>query len=287
MSECIAPARVPQGLNVVRRDLRFDFADVNLRTWHPDGLHVAHFFNALSVFFPEGEKFFIDCVRHHADRIRSARLKREVKGFIGQEAMHSREHRRYNDALADAGLPIEVLEGVVKRHLALVRKQAAPADALAATIALEHFTAIMADVLLSDDRLLDGADARLAAVWRWHAIEETEHKAVAYDVYCEAVGTDRAAYVRRVIVMLATSVDFWLRVFRCHLALVRADGALGDLRGWAALFRFLFVSPGGLRKLARPWLQYFRRDFHPWQHDNFHYVEQWTASDAANAPPSA
>jgi predicted metal-dependent hydrolase len=280
MSDATPSARAPEGLNVVRRDLRFDFSDRDLRTWHPAGLHVAHFFNALSIFFPEGEKFFIDSVRHYADRIRSPRLQREVSGFIGQEAMHSREHRHYNEALAAAGLPIAALEAAVKRHLALVRKQDAPANALAATIALEHFTAIMADVLLSDDRLLDGADPRLAEVWRWHAIEETEHKAVAYDVYCEAVGTDRAAYVRRVIVMLVASIDFWLRVFAYHLALVRADGALTDLRGWATLLRFLFVSPGSLRKLVRPWLHYFRRDFHPWQHDNLHHVARWAAANA-------
>lgn len=287
MSESIGTATAPEALNVVRRDLRFDFSDLDLRTWHPGGLHVAHFFNALSIFFPEGEKFFIDSVRHYAERVRSPRLEREVKGFIGQEAMHSREHRRYNEALAEAGLPIEALEEAVKQHLALVRKQGSPENELAATIALEHFTAIMADVLLSDDRMLDGADPRMAAVWRWHAIEETEHKAVAYDVYCAAVGTDRAAYVRRAIVMLATSVDFWLRVFRYHWVLVRADGAASDLRGWWKLFRFLFVSPGGMRKLVRPWLQYFRRDFHPWQHDNFHYVERWTAGYAENGQPSA
>jgi uncharacterized protein len=287
MSAANEPTHAPEALNVVRRDLRFDFSDCDLRTWHPEGLHVAHFFNALSIFFPEGERFFIDAVRHYADRIRSPKLQREVKGFIGQEAMHSREHRHYNEALAEAGLPIERLEKMVTDHLALVRSRGAHADALAATIALEHFTAIMADVLLSDDRLLAGADPRMAEVWRWHAIEETEHKAVAYDVYSEAVGTDTAAYLRRTIVMLVTTIDFWARVLVYHFALVRADGALRDWRGWWKLFRFLFVAPGGMRKLVRPWLQYFRRDFHPWQHDNFHYVERWTEAYANNAQPTA
>ena len=277
-----AVAQGPEALDIVRRDLRFDLADCDLRSWHPEGLHVAHFFNALSIFFPEGEKFFIDSVRHFRDRIRSPKLAQQVKGFVGQEAMHSREHRRYNEALAAAGLPVEQLEAGVKAHLAFVRKHRSAEDALAATIALEHFTAIMADALLSENGILDHADPRMASVWRWHAIEETEHKAVAYDVYHEALGTGRAAYVRRVIVMLLTTVDFWLRVFRYHFALVRADGAVRDVRGWWKLFRFLWISPGGMRKLARPWLDYFRRDFHPWQHDNFHYVQSWTATYAAN-----
>jgi predicted metal-dependent hydrolase len=267
----------PEALDIVRRDLRFELSDCDLRHWHPEGLHVAHFFNALSIFFPEGEKFFIDSVRHFSARVRSRKLEREVNGFIGQEAMHSREHRRYNEALAAAGLPIERLEGGVKAHLAFVRKHRSAAEALAATIALEHFTAIMADVLLSEDSILAKADPRLAAVWRWHAIEETEHKAVAYDVYEEVFGTGRAAYARRVIVMLLTTVDFWLRVFRYHFALVRADGAALNVRGWWKLFRFLWISPGAMRRLVRPWLHYFRRDFHPWQHDNFHFVQRWVA----------
>jgi hypothetical protein len=277
----------PEELEVVRRDLRFDFAECDLRTWHPEGLHVAHFFNALSIFFPEGEKFFIDSVRHYRKKVHSPKLEQEVKGFIGQEAMHSREHRNYNEALAAAGLPVERLEDSVKAHLAFVRTHRSPEDHLAATIALEHFTAIMADMLLSDDRLLAGADPRMAAVWRWHAIEETEHKAVAYDVYREALGSGRAAYARRVLVMLLATVDFWLRVFRFHFALVRADGAALDLRGWWKVFRFLWIKPGGLRKLARPWLDYFRRDFHPWQHDNFHFVQRWTAAYAASGQAPA
>ena len=80
--------------SIDRRDIKFPLEGVDLRTWHPEGLHVAHFFNALSLFFPEGEAFFIDAVRHHADRVRSPELAAAVEGFCGQEAMHGREHRR-------------------------------------------------------------------------------------------------------------------------------------------------------------------------------------------------
>jgi predicted metal-dependent hydrolase len=76
--------------------------------------------------------------------------------------------------------------------------------------------------------------------------------------------------------MLVTTVIFWVLVFRYHFRLVRADGIAGDLKGWGSLFRFLWVSPGALR-LFRPWLDYFRRDFHPWQHDNLAHVERWKA----------
>jgi uncharacterized protein len=271
-----------EALEVVRRDLRFDVDACDLRTWHPAGLHVTHFFNALSVFFPEGEKFFIESVRHYRDRIRSPQLAHEVAGFIGQEAMHGREHRRYNEALAEAGLPVDELETALKRFLSSVRADRSAEDALAATIALEHFTAILANGLLTDDRMLEGSDPRIAALWRWHAIEETEHKAVAYDVYEEVTRGDRLAFARRAGVMLHATVSFWTRVFWYHFRLVRADGAAGDLRGWWSLVRFLFVSPGSLRKLTGPWLAYFRPGFHPWQHDNSPLVARWKALYEAN-----
>jgi predicted metal-dependent hydrolase len=273
-------SRTPESVQVVRRDIRFDLDTADLRSWHPEGLHVAHFFNALSIFFPEGEKFFIDSVRHYRDQIESPSLLDDVQGFVGQEAMHSREHRRYNAALERMGFPIAELEGRVKDYLETVRERTNPEERLAVTIALEHFTAIMAHTLLSDERLLADADPHLAAIWRWHAVEETEHKAVAYDVYRAAVGEGTRAWVQRSVIMLIVTIDFWLRVLRYHFRLVRADGALGDLGGWWRLFRWLWLSPGGMRQLVRPWLAYFRRGFHPWQHDNSNHVERWKAAYA-------
>src|SRR5688500_17184178 len=117
MEDHMAQASAPESVQVERRDIRFDLDAADLRSWHPEGLHVAHFFNALSIFFPEGEKFFIDSVRHFRDRIDSPALQRDVKGFVGQEAMHSREHRRYNAALERLGLPVEKLEEKVKDYL--------------------------------------------------------------------------------------------------------------------------------------------------------------------------
>src|SRR3546814_16965350 len=57
---------------------------------------------------------------------------------------------------------------------------------LAATCALEHFTATLANAILADPAHLAGADAEAQRMWRWHAIEEIEHKAVAYDTWVHA-----------------------------------------------------------------------------------------------------
>jgi uncharacterized protein len=277
----------PAAMDIPKRDLRFDLEGVDLRRWHSRGLHVSHFYNALSIFFPEGEAFFIDAVRHYADRVRSPNLREELAGFLGQEAMHSREHRRYNAALAAAGIPVKELEGKVVAHLDFVRANAPAIEQLAATIALEHFTAIMADVMLSDDRHLAGADPRMAAIWRWHAIEETEHKAVAFDVYREIAGEGFGAWLRRSTVMLFTTRDFWSRVLRYHFRLVREHGGTWDLRGWAELVSFLWIRPGGMWRMWWNWASYFRPSFHPWDHDNREHVERWKAArPAAGGAPA-
>lgn len=274
-------------LDIVKRDIRFDLEETDIRHWHPQGLHVSQFFNALSIFFPEGESFFIDAVLHFKDRIKDPKLAEQVKGFLGQEAMHSREHRRYNRALTQAGLPAKELEDWLIRRLDFVRKYATPEEHLAVTIALEHFTAIMAHEVLSDPKILEGADPRMAAIWRWHAIEETEHKAVAYDVYRDVLGENGLAYWRRARVMVMTTITFWSFVFLYHLRLVRADNAATDVRGWWKLFRWMWIYPGNMRNLVRPWLDYFRRDFHPWQQDNHEYVEAWKAEyEAAGVAPA-
>src|SRR5256885_4428190 len=200
---------------VQQRDIHFDVAGLTPATWHPRGAHVSHWFNAMSIFFPEGEKFFIASVRKHQERVTDERLREDVKGFIGQEAMHGREHRVYNAWLAQHGYPVDKLEQGVIDLLAFTTRWTPRGSQLASTLALEHLTAIMADNLLGDPRVLEGVDPRISALWRWHAIEETEHKAVAFDVYRAAYGGIRG-YLRRVIVFFFTCVQFWFMVFRYH-----------------------------------------------------------------------
>lgn len=267
---------------VKQRDIHFPIAGLELRDWHPMGPFISQYFNAMSLFFPEGEQFFIDTVRYYRDkgRIKDPKLLEEVKGFIGQEAMHGREHRAYNEALAAAGYPAQELEAKAVALLNFGRKVLPRADQLASTIALEHFTAIMAEVLLTHSETLEGAPPQMAALWRWHAIEETEHKAVAYDVY-QAVKGGLRGYLRRCLVMLSVSALFIWQTLYTHFQLLKHDGLHRDWRGWRVFLRFLFIYPGALRKIALPWLGYFKPGFHPWQHDNRHHVERWKAENIA------
>ena len=259
----------------VRRDLKFRLGDDQVTRWNWHGnLHVTQYFNTLSLFFPEGERFFIDSVRAYRDRVKdNPELSEAVRAFIGQEAMHGREHDEYNDKLQAAGVPVKSQERVVTRLLKTVQRTLPTRMQLAATIALEHYTAILADILLREPELLEGADEKYAALWRWHALEETEHKAVAFDLYEAVFGRGPVAYAERTFAMLLATVIFLSLLYPFYFENVRRKGGLFDLKGWWSSVQLQFGRPGALRKVFPAWLDWFRPGFHPWDHDNRHFLE--------------
>lgn len=253
------------------RNLKFRIGPNVPRHWHGGRKSVTIFFNNLSIFFPEGERFFIKSVKAFAKRVRDPKLLEDAKAFYAQEGVHSREHVRYNEMLAAQGYPVEALERRVTRILTRATKTLPKRFHLAATAALEHFTALMANILLNDPRLLEGAHPAMAALWRWHAAEENEHKAVAYDVYQQVGGN----YPERVVVMAVASVIFWALVLEQQYRLMKVDGIEADPKEWAALVRFLFIEPGGMQQMIREYFTYYKPGFHPWDLDNTHLLEAW------------
>ncbi len=258
----------------VRRNLEFHLPKERISDWHREGVHVSHFYNCMSVFFPDGERFFIDSVRHYRDRIEDPELKEQVRGFIGQEAMHGREHEEYNEAMEAKGLPIKNTERRVLALLNWFRRNSPKSMQLAGTVALEHLTAIMADRVLADPRLMAGAEPRFAAIWRWHALEETEHKAVAFDVYQATVGRGLRGYLNRCVALVLSTLIFFAMLIPFHINVVRRDGQLFNLVGWLRVMNELWGGPGLLRKNLLAWFDWFRPGFHPWDHDNRKYLEQ-------------
>ena len=174
------PAVRPAALAIVPRDRRFGAGPSAPRLWHGGRVESTAIYNALSTTFPKGEAFFVDSVRAFRDGA-PPQLAEDIKAFTTQEVIHSREHDRFNRSAAEAGYDLSTLDERVELRLAIGRGRP-PVVNLAATMALEHFTAIFAHQLLADPRHLDGADPEIAELWRWHAAEEIEHKAVAYDV---------------------------------------------------------------------------------------------------------
>ena len=285
-----------------RRDLQFKLPAERVTDWHPMGEQVSLFIDTLSLFFPHGERFFIDSLRHYRDNgsIDDPELQQAVRAFIGQEAMHGREHDAFNALLDQAGLPAQRLEARVKRLLDTLQNVLPPSMQLSATCALEHWTAMMGSQLLENPEMFDGAEPRFRDMHMWHAMEEVEHKGVAFDAYRAVVGTGvKAEAIRALGLVLATAI-FWPLVFEFHAEMARAHrgnkttkagrkpkrriGLRKRLKAAATLAQFTVGNqPGFLRQLIPEYLSYFRPGFHPWDKDNRHLLDKIDALEARYA----
>ena len=188
--------------------------------------------------------------------------------------MHGREHEEYNDLLAQAGFPIPRMEGRVNSVLEWGKKKLPAISLLSATIALEHFTAIMADRLLRKPEMIASADPRMVALWRWHALEETEHKAVAFDVYRSVRKPSAKNYITRSSGLLIATVIFLGFAHAYQRELVNADKTIGRWDGMGNYLRFMLGKGGFVRDMAGPWFDYLKPGFHPWDHDNRHFLAE-------------
>ena len=269
--ETVTPEPEPKRLDAIVRNLRFEIDETVPRYWHGGRKSVSAFFDNLSVFFPVGERFFVKSVRAHQSFVKDERLAHEVRAFSGQEGIHAREHERYNEMLVRHGYPVVEMEKRVEATLTRVSKRAPEISQLAVTCALEHFTALLGQMLLNDPRLLEGAHPAMVALWRWHAAEENEHRALAYDVYLAAGGE----YPRRVLAMVGATAIFWTKVIEQQVKMMRTDGIAGSFAEWRALGRFLFVEPGGMLPVLRHYFEYYRPDFHPLDIDCTELLEAW------------
>jgi predicted metal-dependent hydrolase len=272
----------PADLTITPRDRRFGREAATPRLWHGGRVEATAIYNALSSTFPVGEAYFVEsvrAVRHGAP----PKLAEEIKAFTTQEAIHSREHDAFNKRAAEAGYDLSKLERRVEERLAVARARG-PIPNVAATMALEHFTAILAHQLLANPAHLEGADSETAELWRWHACEEIEHKGVAYDTWLWAT-RDWPRFKRwkvKAKVMLYVTRNFLVDRTAGSLELMRQDGVTGA-RAWWLLLTYLWIRPAMFRKIAGAWFKYFLPGFHPWNEDDRHLLRAYDTS-ARDAP---
>ncbi|RJF85984.1 metal-dependent hydrolase [Sphingomonas cavernae] len=259
--------KTPTNLTITPRDRRFGRGSAQTRWWLGGDPIATAFYNALSVTFPRGEAFFVESVRAHRDGV-PPKLEKEINAFIKQEVNHSREHVSFNKRVTEAGYQIKHLEQVVIDSLEMTKGRPQILN-LAVTMALEHYTAIMAQQMLADDRVFKGADPELVRMWRWHAMEEIEHKGVAYDTWLHATkGWSRwKRWKVKSLMMLLVSKNFWINRLKGMAYLLKQDGIEGTGM-WLRIAWFLLGKPGALRRLLPAWSAFFLPGFHPWNHDD-------------------
>jgi uncharacterized protein len=269
---------------ILRRRVSIDFAGGNAGAWSGRNTGFEDALNALSFAFPIGEAYFINSVRHYLNRIKDPVLREQAERFIYQEAMHSKEHGRANQELKRFHAYGREVERLIVPMLAFSRRFVPRALQLATTCALEHFTAMLADVLLRDQqRFIADSDPPFVALWLWHAVEETEHKAVCFDVYQHVCGKGVCSYLLRVLTMASVSILF-IGVLSIAFTWMRWKKPRGQpaaqTSGMPSLAVLLHDVP------LRMYFDYYRFSFHPWRHDNSHLIDQWKAyyQEFGNAP---
>lgn len=240
------------------------------RYFYGDNATASLFFAMLSGFFPPGERFFMESVRHFRELITNETLKAEVSGFMGQEAIHGREHDRLNALFTMHGFDMSIPERTVKIGLSLFEKLPASTQ-LAATTFMEHFTASLAERLLTDEQFCSRADAEMIRIWQWHALEELEHKSVSYDVY-NVVGN---SHLERLVVC-GLSVAVLVPVLAVSWGwMVAKEGKLGNVGDNLKGLNMLFGKKGFVSGILPQMPLFGRKNFHPKKHDTTALEELW------------
>jgi uncharacterized protein len=276
----------PGDLAITPRDRRFGREAAHKRWWLGGDPIGSSLFTALSVTFPQGEAMFIEAVKAHRDGV-PPKLAGEIRAFVQQEVIHSREHVVFNKKIAETGYDLSELFAEVGQVMAMI-KERPPIVNLAATIALEHYTAVLAQLFLKDPSIFDGADPEWADMWRWHAIEEIEHKGVAYDTWLHATRSwsPWRRWKLKTKMMAIITIMFWYKRIKGMKILLAQDG----LTGWrinARIAWYMLGNPGLLRRIALPWAAYFLPGFHPWNHDDRALIGKYDSDYADAKMPSS
>ena len=272
------------------RRMDFDF-DTVPEYWMNKSAGLTHFMTALSALFPAGEKFFIDsvrAVRQHPSIKDNQELQREISAFIGQEAMHTQEHVGFNASAQKFGHDVDRLDRITDRVIQSTRKVftflGKPVGItqemvdLTATTALEHFTATIASQLLVNPYIQElMTDETMKTMWLWHAIEENEHKAVAYDVFEGVFGRGLKAYALRTGSLVTAIATLFVVQSYFVLRLLQDDKQL-NLTSLKDIYIYAYSpSKGVITGMTKEMLVYFRPRFHPNDLDTHELLVSWKA----------
>ena len=243
-------------MTMIKRNPSFELQKHLSSNWANDDAFLTAVFNALSISFPKGEKFFMNSVRAFKDEV-NIEISEEIRMFCLQEATHTREHIKYNKLLCELkGYDVEQLESIfVKKLDKCYTDKANNKIRLAVTTAMEHITASIGARILKGT--LIKSDNPVVDMWKWHSLEEIEHKAVAYNVYKAVKGSDR---IIRIVLKLAL-IDMLHANTRVAIKMLRHDKQFWKLSTFKSMFKFFFSKKGVLRSNYPDY-----KDFNPQTH---------------------
>ena len=258
----------PKAIGITVRKLQFNPKAIR-RHYFANSPVMSHMLTALSSTFPIGEQFFVHSVRNVRDKVKDEKLQAQITAFIGQEAMHSKAHAEFNDAWRSDDYHLDRFQAWLARKNEYV-KNLHPKIQLAITCAFEHFTALLGGYILRHPEVLATLDEDAVKLWVWHAIEEIEHRAVAFDVYQAVYGDDK---IRRMI-MRSVTTGFASLTFYSATRLFLQDKAKSLPKVGGNIFGLYLLGKMFIQLLPE-YLSYFKADFHPSEIDYSKIVKYW------------
>jgi uncharacterized protein len=280
------PIRRPEGLKVTYRRMKFPFEAGFERYWHGGSAFRSLFWTQMSTAFEPGEQFFIDSARAMKSQIEDPALLEELAEFCRQEGHHTAQHLKFDRMNEAMGIDVKSCRKRFAYVLNRARDRLEPMEMLAATAALEHFTAGFAYLFFENPRTAEGADPQVVALWAWHAAEEAEHKATCFDIYKQLGGR----WHQRVPIMFGSwFLILWIALLNTFV-LLRNDKRLFT-RDTLGGLGYLFGRRGIVTGLLPAFVRYLHPRFHPWQENNAHRIREWEASNqqylVARSAPAA
>lgn len=271
---------------VVRKRLEFGFQSDDIpRYWLDNNPFKSRMIDAVQATFPDGERYFISSVHAFKSQIKDPALLAEVKDFSIQEGQHGLVHTEYNQRLERQGVNVSAF---TKHTLKLTEwrlKHYSPEYNVAMTAALEHFTAMMADLFFAQKSMLKGADPRVRAMLAWHAIEEMEHKAVAFDVMTTVA---KVGYFKRIFAMTHASLSFTLFTIVAPWYMLKMDNYKFSTRLAIYLKGIAWMmhpTQGLFLRLTKMIAPYYKPSFHPNDIKSVHNYEDWVSEYSKNKDP--
>ena len=268
---------------VVRTKLDFKLNDIP-RFWFGGDPLRTRLFDALSLTFPDGERYFIESVRLFRNKITDPDLQQRVADFIRQEAQHGIAHDKMNQVMKDQGMPVDQFIKFLNRLFKFELSHRSAQYNIAMTAAAEHLTALMAETFYSKKATLEEAHPYVRALFAWHSIEEMEHRDVAFDVM-QQVG-EVPEYLRRFCLAFTTIMMLMFTLYRANVML-KHDG-FSRLERFKMAYQGLpwFLGKNGVFSAMRSqYLDWFKKDFHPSQHPVIRQYQVWVDTLAETNDP--
>ncbi|MBL4866461.1 MAG: metal-dependent hydrolase [Pseudomonadales bacterium] len=261
---------------VETRDLKFHMDATKVsRHWFNEDPWLTHFMNSILSVVPDGERWVMQSVRKQLDRLTDPAVRKAGIEFIHQERIHAREHDLMNKAGVEHGVPLDKIENVFTVGRKFLQKHMSVSMQGAFAAAGEHFTATLSSVMLEHPEIMHETHHDLKSMLYWHFVEETEHKSVSFDVFTDAAGNGKAAYLKRILAMGSIGVLGLPMMSVPFFYLLWSDKELTNIESARRMVHTLFVDPGVMSKFGRMFLPYFHPDFHPWDDDNRAVIHAW------------